>query len=165
MKASGNSWKREPFKEGVPLQYSANFSAEEFAILQDGLVPKEMEDKWFLYYEEPYLFLHRSWTGMPAYRVELHGEASGGASCVEALWSTEGNLPNAAGGDSAYAARVLDFLISNLLLRQSKPFPMPALLEEPVRGLFQHVVAGTAFPQSPESKTEASSSIRKQKKT
>lgn len=30
-----------------------------------------MEDKWFIYYEEPHLFLHRSWTGQPVYKLTL----------------------------------------------------------------------------------------------
>lgn len=67
--ASADFWKSEPFREGVPLPYQAVFSSEEFARLKTGLVPQSMEDKWFVYYEEPHLFIHRSWTGQPVYRL------------------------------------------------------------------------------------------------
>jgi hypothetical protein len=62
MQASQTSWKCEPFNEGVPIPYQAAFDSGQFARLKEGLVPQQMEDKWFIYYEEPYLFLHRSWT-------------------------------------------------------------------------------------------------------
>jgi hypothetical protein len=61
-----------PFKEGVRLPYQAAFDRVEFARLRAGLIPQQMEDKWFIYYEEPHLFLHRSWTGAPVYRLTLN---------------------------------------------------------------------------------------------
>jgi hypothetical protein len=46
-----------------------------------------------------------------------------------------------------YQAQLLDFLVSNFLLGQSKPFPRPLNVNEPMRGVFQHLVAGTLFPE------------------
>jgi len=36
-----------------------------------------MDDKWFTFFEEPYLYLHRSWTGHCIYHVrfERRGDA------------------------------------------------------------------------------------------
>ena len=61
MPASKTSWKREPFKQCVPIQYHAAFDADQLVHLKAGLIPQAMEDKWFIYFEE--LFFHRSWTG------------------------------------------------------------------------------------------------------
>ena len=88
MPASGSSWKRKPFKDGLPLPYQATFDSEQFARLKEGLIPREMEDKWFIYYEEPHLFLHRSWTGQPVYRLKLRA-VSNGAEVIETLWSKD----------------------------------------------------------------------------
>ena len=88
MQASANSWKLQPFNEGIPLEYTAAFAADEFACLTLGLIPRAMEDKWFIYYEDPYLFLHRSWTGQPVYRLAFRKTHSG-AEVIEALWSKE----------------------------------------------------------------------------
>jgi hypothetical protein len=55
--ASAASWKHEPFTDGVPLAYQAMFDDEQFARLKTGFIPQEMEDKWFIYYEEPHLFV------------------------------------------------------------------------------------------------------------
>jgi hypothetical protein len=146
MQASATSWKREPFKEGIPLAYRAAFDSGQVVCLKAGLIPRHMEDKWFIYYEEPYLFLHRSWTGEPVYRVTLK-TVSDGAEVTEALWSKDLAVKSKA--DSDYQVRLLDFLVSNLLLGQAKPFPTPAGLTEPVHGLFQHHVSGTGYPQTP----------------
>jgi 8-oxo-dGTP diphosphatase len=45
------------------------YSATEFEQLKRGQVPEQMEDKWFIYFDEPLLYLHRSWTGFCIYRV------------------------------------------------------------------------------------------------
>jgi hypothetical protein len=128
MPASATSWKREPFKEGVPLCYRAVFDTEQFVRVKTGLIPEAMEDKWFIYYEEPHLFLHRSWTGQPVYRLTLKSEPKG-AEVSEALWSKDIADASALGPD--YEVRLLDFLISNLLLGLAKPLPMPPGLTEP----------------------------------
>ena len=125
MAASATSWKREPFKEGVPIPYQATFSSEQFLRLKMGLVPRVMEDKWFIYYEDPHLFLHRSWTGHPVYRLKL-GSLPDGAESTEALWSHLDDNSNL-----SYAAELLDFVVSSLLLGQAKPFPMPPGQTEP----------------------------------
>src|ERR1700757_233868 len=119
--ATSASWKCEPFLDGVPLAYHASFDAEQFAKLQQGLVPREMEDKWFVYYSAPFLYLHRSWSGKPVYRVEVGAEGAGARGVRAELSKARG----ASESELAHQALMLDFLISNLLLGESKPFPRP----------------------------------------
>jgi len=103
-----------------------------------------MEDKWFIFYQEPHLFLHRSWTGRPVYRLSLHTEATG--TCVtETLWARD--LAVQDGANPAYQAQLLDFLVSNLLLGKSKPFPKPDGAKESLQGLLQHHVSGTGYQE------------------
>ena len=47
------------------------FSQEQYLKLQKGLIPKAMEDKWFIYFENDSLYFHRSWTGLGIYRAEI----------------------------------------------------------------------------------------------
>jgi hypothetical protein len=143
MAATKDRWKRIPFTSGVAIPFQAVFSHEDADKLREGLIPEVMEDKWFIYFEDPHLFLHRSWTGQPVYRVTLaaNGEES---SVIEALCvagAVEETTPE-------YQASLLDFLISNLLLGKTKPFPVPPGAWEARPGLLQHVAAGTGFPQS-----------------
>ena len=145
MPASAATWKHEPLNESVPLSYRAAFDSEQLARLQMGFIPRQMEDKWFIYYEEPHLFLHRSWTGQAVYRLTLKSGPNG-AEVTEARWSKE--LADSSELGHEYEARLLDFLVSNLLLGQAKPFPVPDLTE-PMHGVFQHHISGTGYPQSP----------------
>jgi hypothetical protein len=82
MAATKDRWKRIPFTSGIAIPFQATFSGEEVDKLREGLVPEVMEDKWFIYLQEPHLFLHRSWTGQPVYRVKLEPTGAG-ASVVE----------------------------------------------------------------------------------
>lgn len=44
-----------------------NISGTEMERLKLGNIPKEMEDKWFWYFEDGKLYAHRSWTGYCIY--------------------------------------------------------------------------------------------------
>ena len=143
MVATSTSWKHASFQEGKPIPYRRIFSDAEFDRLRQGLIPLEMEDKWFIHFEDPYLFFHRSWTGDAVYRLKLSRTVEG-VQASEAL--TNKNLPENSNLDRLYQAPLLDFLISNLLLGESKPFPIPSDIEDSLRGGYQHAVSGTAFP-------------------
>lgn len=143
MIAQADSWRREPFGAVEAIPYAAAFTPAEFARVERGLVPGEMEDKWFIYVEEPSLFLHRSWTGQAVFRVDFK-RVGNEVRTSHALCSA--NL--VANGSHAEQARLLSFLISNLLLGRAEPFPMPAGVTEPAPGIYQHMVAGTGYPES-----------------
>ncbi len=49
--------------------------------------------------------------------------------------------------DPAELAAMLDFLISNLLPGQRKPFPIPAGGDS-IDGIYQHHIAGTVYPEA-----------------
>ncbi len=62
--AKKSDWKTKSFPKSnrvIPLNVS--FSLEEYKELQEGFVPRQMEDKWFIYFEDNNLYCHRSWTG------------------------------------------------------------------------------------------------------
>jgi hypothetical protein len=147
MPATAESWRnRRPFTAGEPLPYNRVFTPEQFARLHEGKIPRVMEDKWFIYYDhdEEYLFLHRSWTGKPMYRVAfIHRED--GVHVSEALLPSEPGYALTS-ERLEYEALLLDFLISNLLLGDRKPFPLlPGVSSDP-KGLMQHQISGTGYP-------------------
>ncbi|MEO1798654.1 MAG: hypothetical protein AAFR53_16860, partial [Pseudomonadota bacterium] len=116
MTAKRTDWKTEPFGSTTPILYHAAFSPEELSRIKAGLIPAAMEDKWFIFYEAPTLYLHRSWTGRGIFKVEL-AEDETGASVASAEVSTD------APHDPEYAARLLRYIVSRLLLGQDTPFP------------------------------------------
>lgn len=57
-------WKTYPLpKERTTVSIDRIFSVQEMKRIRKGLIPKQMEDKWFIYWENDTLFFHRSWTG------------------------------------------------------------------------------------------------------
>lgn len=62
--AQPTDWKIEQMpRETDNLSFHRIFSYEEFERIRIGLVPREMEDKWFIYYDDHTLNIHRSCTG------------------------------------------------------------------------------------------------------
>ena len=45
--------------------------------MRNGVIPKEMEDKWFIYHEGGRLNFHRSWTGAHIFALRLEGSPGG----------------------------------------------------------------------------------------
>lgn len=42
-----------------------------FDKVKQGIIPQEMEDRWFIFFEEGWLNLHRSWTGHCIFRIKI----------------------------------------------------------------------------------------------
>jgi len=145
VKASQSDWKNLIFpKKFVSIDYSRSFSEEEYEKISYGLIPREMEDKWMIYLKSDVLYLHRSWTGFCLYKVTFRAD-EGSHRVVEALVNaSEDQIP---AFNPKYHVQLFDFLISNLLLNESKPFPMPKQLGIGPTGLFQHHITGTYFPE------------------
>jgi hypothetical protein len=151
-RASSTSWKTlPPPGQRAPLGFAAAFNDAEAELLVLGLIPKGMEDKWFIYFEGPayrqgWLLFHRSWTGACIYGVQLEG-APTGARVVDSWVSRDPTQYK--GTDVEYDRKLLRFLIDAFLLRLPAVFPMPVGVESMPPGAYQHSVVGRAYPESP----------------
>jgi hypothetical protein len=143
--AKRDSWRTLAPGLMTPFSFHATFSREEYATITRGLIPVEMEDKWFVFWESDSLFLHRSWTGVCVYRVAFQrsGDRFEVAEAIVAANSEQYRR-----GSDRHEAALLDFVIRGLLLHQPVEFPMlsdvPASAQP---GLYQHHIAGTGFPE------------------
>jgi hypothetical protein len=138
--ASRASWKNVPLPEArARIAFARSFDGAEHVRLTRGLVPKEMEDKWFVFHEAPWLFFHRSWTGICIYAVRLRAEAD--ASAVEEAWVNRDPEQYRATDDSHDAA-ILSFLVEALLLGHDVPFPVRANLDPDKASLLKHHMVG-----------------------
>lgn len=63
--------------ESKPLAMQESYTLQEFEQISRGLIPQQMEDKWFIYYEAPWLYFHRSWTGFCIYQVRFAATTEG----------------------------------------------------------------------------------------
>jgi hypothetical protein len=66
------------------LDFRLAFTKEEMDRLAEGFVPGDMDDRWFAFYEDGWLYLHRSWTGYCNYQVRF--APHGSLFVVEEAW-------------------------------------------------------------------------------
>jgi hypothetical protein len=144
--AKRDSWRTAPMPElRKRVPFERQFTQEEFALMSLGVIPVEMEDKWFIFLEDSQLFFHRSWTGHCIYQLRLEKRAHGYLA-AEAWVNRDKDQYQSTDDEEDMA--LLSFLIDNLLLGQRTPFPTPKTLPENVPpGLYQHHIAGTAYPE------------------
>ncbi len=76
--AKRDDWKTEPMPCAFTnITLEQVYSQQEFERITAGVIPDCMEDKWFVFYEAPWLYMHRSWTGLCFFkaRFEVVGES------------------------------------------------------------------------------------------
>ena len=76
--ATSLDWKTEPMSESAKeisiIKLNIPITYEDMAILQNGHIPKEQEDHWFMYCDEEYIRYYRSWSGQCAFVAHYHKE-------------------------------------------------------------------------------------------
>src|SRR5260370_21170026 len=76
----GDDWWK-PLQEMPPgyavIPMDTLYREENFLQICLGFRPREMEEKWFAFYEAPWLHMHRSWSGYAIYRVRFQPEPGG----------------------------------------------------------------------------------------
>jgi ribA/ribD-fused uncharacterized protein len=116
------------------VDYTAEFSAEEYQLLSQGLIPESMDDRWFIFCEQNMLFLHRSWTGICVFQVEL--EAVGSRYRVKSV-TVNRDQEQYNQADAEYDSRLLHDLIYRVLLRPGRQTAVavataPSHVEKPI---------------------------------
>ncbi|GLW37644.1 hypothetical protein Pcaca04_15800 [Pectobacterium carotovorum subsp. carotovorum] len=122
MHAQAQSWKHAPAPlQTAPLSFQALFTDEEAGHMKQGVIPKQMEDKWFIYFEDGWLRFHRSWTGFFIYALKLDGSPAG----VRVTDSWVNRDPTQyTNTDLEHDRNMLRYLIDVALLKkQGVPFP------------------------------------------
>jgi hypothetical protein len=138
-RADPTSMERNASLREIPFR--REFSASQFERIETGHAARSMDDKWNIQFEAPWLYFHRSWTGLLVYRVRI--EATDGGAIVSAAEVFDRGSRTES---PTFQARTLDFLVSVLLLGESAEFPVPHDLPDTAPpGAFQHHVAGTGF--------------------
>src|SRR5688500_17999266 len=144
MRAAATDWKHLPApSEREDLGFEAVFNEAEAEQLMDGLVPEEMEDKWFIYFADGWLRFHRSWTGAYIYALRLESLPEGHR--VAESWVNR-DPEQHRGGDTGYDRQLVRFLIDVLLLERPAEFPIPSEEASSTEGVLTHRGVGQAFP-------------------
>ncbi len=120
-KATRNSCQAKEMPEvKARIHLEQVFTEEEWERVSLGVIPKDMDDRWFIYLEGEWLHFHRSWTGFCIFQVRL--EAVGNSFKVIEAWVNRD--PQQYGRtDDNYDAALLSFLIQRALLGREVPYP------------------------------------------
>ena len=142
-----SSWKTLPHPSITePLKFEAVYTAAEAAQILEGLIPVEMEDKWFIYCANGWLHFHRSWTGSLIYCLKLEYSLAGAS--VTDSWVNRDQAQYRE-TDTSYDRHLVSFLIDALLLKKNVSFPMPKDSELQPQGVVQHSYVGLTHPEQP----------------
>lgn len=143
--AKRSDWKilPEPDSKEV-LGFDAAFTPREGERLREGLVPRAMEDKWFVFLEGDWLYFHRSWSGAAIYGLRLEFHANEVRVVDSWVNRDSGQYRNT---DTAYDRELLRFIIDALLLGKAAEFPLPGGSEKFADGVVQHHYVGRAYPE------------------
>jgi len=127
-KALKTDWNIKPFpKDYTTLEYQKSYSLEEYDKLRYGCVPAQMEDKWFIYFEDNKLYFHRSWTGICVYIVEfLISEDRVEVSNTKVNRSKEEHTDEEV---ESKDVEILTYLIDHVLLKKEVELPFENPLE------------------------------------
>lgn len=82
-----------------------------------GHIPEEMEDKWFVFFEQDWLYFHRSWTGICIYALRLECTPNG-VRVVDA-WANRDEGQAFSDSIEADKQNVRDLIQSRLLQKHS----------------------------------------------
>lgn len=146
--AEKTSWKTLPLPlERRPLGFTGFYTDAQASKMKCGLIPGQMEDKWFVYFLEGWLHFLRSWTGACIYAVRLE-ESPSGVYVVESWVNRDQSQYKQ--DDDDYDRKLLGFLIDRMLLGKDVPFPRFPGPPEPILGVNQHSIVGCNFPQTEE---------------
>ncbi|MBE0564480.1 MAG: hypothetical protein IH621_00860 [Krumholzibacteria bacterium] len=119
--AQPGDWKTRPLPRlRADLTLSRSFSSEEMQAIRHGVIPAQMEDKWFIYWRDDRLHCHRSWTGICIYVARFEPDG-GGARLVGA--AVNRNPEQYGSTDDEQDARLLEYVIDAVLLRREVEFP------------------------------------------
>ena len=96
------------------------FSLEEMMQIRKGLIPQEMDDKWFIYWKDDKLYFHRSWTGFCIYVAHFIIQTAG-CNLLHAEVNRDPGQYDETSDD--FDARMIPYLIDALLLHRDVEFP------------------------------------------
>jgi hypothetical protein len=118
------------------------YTDEEMEKIRNGLVPREQDDKWFIYWRSDYLYFHRSWTGYCIYRVRFTRRNDGWHIKSITINRDWGQFRDRNDNDGD---RMVYYLIDLLLLGKTAEFPDDEYDDE-LREMKEWSCVGRAMP-------------------
>jgi hypothetical protein len=107
--------------ETSEIEIGVELTSDEAKRVLAGFVPADMDDKWFIYFEDGHLLFHRSWTGICIYRAKLQRTADDSTRVPSA--SVNRNPSQYKNTNTEFDRLVLSYLLEHLLAGRNVPLP------------------------------------------
>ncbi|WP_276483987.1 ADP-ribosylglycohydrolase family protein [Paraflavitalea pollutisoli] len=147
-RATATDRKRHPLPaETATLPFRRTFTATEIEQIEQGFIPQQMEDKWFMYYQDGQLNLYRSWTGFHIYQVTIEPGDDNNYQVTKVLANRNPQQYNMQ--DNEHDAQLLHFYIDLHLLHRKISFPTPNDLTREQQDIYQHSLVGRVTTAAP----------------
>lgn len=127
-KATAQSWRIKPMPAQTrELFLEGTYSPQEMTQIALGFVPVDQQDRWFLYFDDAWLHVHRSWTGTCVFQLQLLPQ--------DGWFSTDRLIVNQDPvqyrmTDDAYNVALVSYLIDYLLLNRFAELPLPGKMSD-----------------------------------
>ncbi len=108
-----STWQNIPIDNPTRIDIDFHFTEKQFAKIIRGLIPEQMEDKWFIFYENEWLYFHRSWTGNGMYKAKIIKEEN--SYYIKEFWA-ERNKEKYKNEDDNEDKQTISLLIARGLL-------------------------------------------------
>ena len=105
-----------------------------------------MEERWFVYFENGWLHLHRSWTGSLIYCLRLD-DCPAGVRVIDSWVNRDSRQYRET--DLAYDRLMLDSLLQRVILQHDAAFPVrSADHSDGAPGFYPHHTVGRGYPEN-----------------
>lgn len=115
-KVKKEDWKTNELPaDTASWQQQRSLNTAEYEMVKAGFIPRDMDDRWFIYEEDNWLFFHRSWTGNCIYKAKL--EQQGDVYVITTVVANR-DKTQCTVTDNETDAENLSLLINQLLLKK-----------------------------------------------
>jgi hypothetical protein len=97
----------------IQIPFERSFTRQEFLRLSQGFLAESMNDRWNMFFKDPWLTVVRSWTGFCIYKVRIE---KNGTEYKVAKVLISRDRRQYGGDDPREEAELLSFLIDGMLL-------------------------------------------------
>jgi len=116
--ARKEDWYTEPIAGKKKfINIHLDFTEKEFQWIRWGMIPQDMNDKWFVFWDGEYLHFHRSWTGHCIYQMKI--QQDGKKYFTKGFWVTQDENILQTGTDEEEIENLL-FLLGYGLIRDKR---------------------------------------------
>lgn len=115
--ATPDGWPLQPISMPKRIEADLHYTEAQFVQMSRGFIPEVMEDRWFIYFDEGFLYFHRSWTGNGIYKARITKEND---AYTIREFQVEQNPEHYHAADDAYERETMASIISGRLLDNSR---------------------------------------------